>query len=270
MSMRRKFAALMQEEGIVGLPLRSAGHSSRSSPATETKMTLLDSEHEPPETSAGDTAYEIAKTAAGYLAPGGDLIIEKVFGSPFARRQREWMEEIAAAIRRLEEKRGIHPEELRDNPAFIDAAITAYQSFIKTSDKEKRTALRNAVLNAALPNAPSVIQQQIFLVLVDRLTPLHLAVMSFFRDPPSWQDAHGRRIGPYNARVNPKPRTILEDAFPQLGGSELADAIWADLDASALVRRTGLDNSGEGEAVMKNRLTTLGNRFVQFISDPLK
>ena len=244
---------------------------------------IFNREHEPPEPGDGDVAYDITKAivgvvVAGSVAPGADLVLtaadlvlRHVFGSPFARRQQEWSDVIAERLRRVESERGVNLEDLRDNPAFIDAAASAYQAFIKTSDEQKRAALRNAVVNCALPSAPPVIEQQLFLTLVDRLTPLHLAVVGLFRDPTNWSGPEGRRLSPYRTYRSPTPRTVLEDAFPQLGGAnrEMADVIWADLQANGLIRTPGLNNSGEGDTVMKTRVTDLGQRFVRFISDPL-
>ena len=232
--------------------------------------TIFDREHEPPEPDEADAAYEIAKTVAG-VVPGGALVLETVFGSPFARRQHEWKKDIAAAIRDLQEKRGIRPEQLRDNPAFIDAAFAAYQAFVTTSDETKRAALRNAVLNAALPSAPPSADQQVFLSLADRLTPQHLAVLGLFKDPLGWQAPDGRRLSKFRNHTGLRPRRILEEAFPELSGTntEMADVLWSDLQTNGLVRKTGLDNAGEGEdGVTKPRLTDLGKRFVAFISAP--
>lgn len=175
---------------------------------------IFNRDYEPPEPSEADAAYEIAKEVVGLL-PGAALVVEQVFGSPFSRRQREWMEEIAAASRRLEKERGIQPKELQDNPRFIDAAAAAYSAFVKTSDEGKRVALLNAVVNSALPSAPALVDQQIFISLVDRLTPVHLAIVGFFRAPTAWRSPEGRSLRNYQQGLR-TPRDVLEDAFPQL------------------------------------------------------
>lgn len=100
---------------------------------------LFDREHEPPEPSESDVAYDLVKTVISAV-PGAALVFDHVFGSPFQRRQQEWMEGVAGDLRRLERERGITLETMRDNPAFIDAAFSAYQAFIKTSDEQKRAA----------------------------------------------------------------------------------------------------------------------------------
>ena len=80
------------------------------------------------------------------------------------------MEDIAEVIRRLEEHKGITPEQLRENPAFIDAVLSATNAAIRTSQEEKRKALRNAVLNSALPDAPDIAIQQTFIATVASVT----------------------------------------------------------------------------------------------------
>lgn len=230
---------------------------------------IFNREHEPPEPSEADTAYEITKAVVG-LVPGAALVLDQVFGSPFSRRQQEWMEEIAAAIRRLEKERGIRPEELRDNPHFIDASAAAYSAFVKTSDEGKRAALLNAVVNSALPSAPALIDQQVFISLVDRLTPVHLAVVGFFRAPTAWRSPEGRSLRNYQQGLK-TPRDVLEDAFPQLRepNRPLADVTWGDLTSAGLVRDIPLDNQGEGpDGVVKKRVTDFGEKFIAFISSP--
>jgi hypothetical protein len=49
----------------------------------------------------------------------------------------------------------------------------ASQAALRNSQKEKLTALRNAVLNAALPNPPEESIQQMFVNFIDSLTVWH-------------------------------------------------------------------------------------------------
>src|SRR5262245_46533854 len=116
-------------------------------------MAIFDREHEPPEPGLGDTAYTLVRAMVD-VCPGAADLLGLIVAQPLAKRQQEWMNELAVAVRRLEEVHSIRPEQLRDNPAFIDAVLTASQAAIRTSQSEKREALRNAVLNSSLPDAP--------------------------------------------------------------------------------------------------------------------
>jgi hypothetical protein len=76
--------------------------------------------------------------------------------------------------------------------AFFSAFAQATQAAIKTHQQEKLEALRNAVLNVAVGNAPSEDLQCIFLNLIDSFTSKHMQILSFFTDrnpvlPPRFQ-----------------------------------------------------------------------------------
>ena len=62
--------------------------------------TIFDREHEPPEPTTGDTAYAVVHATMS-LVPGA-AILQLILAPPLARRQSEWMEDMAAAVRRLE------------------------------------------------------------------------------------------------------------------------------------------------------------------------
>src|SRR5687768_17141556 len=119
--------------------------------------------YDPPETSTGDHGHALTRAGLGSLPYVGSAAVE-LFGSlmmpPLQKRQREWMEEIGEGLRALEAK-GVNLDELRDNEAFIDTVLHASQAALRTSVKEKREALRNAVLNSALPHAPDESRRQL-------------------------------------------------------------------------------------------------------------
>ena len=56
----------------------------------------------------------------------------------------------------------------------------------RNHEQEKIDALRNAVLNSALPHPPDDSLQQTFLAWVDRFTVWHLHSLSLFDDPKAW------------------------------------------------------------------------------------
>ena len=70
------------------------------------------------------------------------------------------MEEIGQGLLQLEREHGINVEALGKDEAFIDTLMFASQSAMRNSQDEKRTALRNAVLNvrATTGNAVSEVR----------------------------------------------------------------------------------------------------------------
>jgi hypothetical protein len=147
---------------------------------------------------AGSAAFGAVDPGAAIVVSGVSVaaleLLNRVFSPPIDARQKDWYEDIAADIRRLEDQRGVRPEDLGNNPVFVDAAFSAYQSFMRTSQAEKRKALRNAVLNAALATPAQAKRQESFLALVDRFTTTHLALLSLLHAPKEWRGSHGERL----------------------------------------------------------------------------
>ena len=104
-----------------------------------------------PEPTKGDAA--IARAGLGAIPVGGAAAIEllnAIVTPPLERRRQEWMERIGNALKRLEEEKGIILEKLQNNDAFVDIALQASQTALRTSQEEKLDALKNAVLNSSL------------------------------------------------------------------------------------------------------------------------
>ena len=72
--------------------------------------------------------------------------------------------------------------------------MQASQAAIRNHQSEKREALRNAVLNAALPNAPEESIQQLFINQVDTFTVWHIRLLDLFKEPPAWFEETGKIV----------------------------------------------------------------------------
>ncbi len=135
-----------------------------------------------PERTAFDYGLAIAK--AGSLAfpffGAGVTLFDLVSAPLRGKRLSDWCEELRLRLNELSQKvAGLTPERQAKDEAFISAFGHATQAALRTHQLEKREALRNAVLNISLGNAPSDDQQSIFLNLIDRFTPLHLQILRF-------------------------------------------------------------------------------------------
>src|SRR4030042_1026429 len=124
---------------------------------------------------SGDITHAVAKAGiSGIPIIGGPAaeIFSLIIVPPLSKRRDRWIESIAEDLKKLEEKvSGFKIEELSENDAFITAVTHSSQVAIRNHHDEKFEALRNAVLNAALPNAPEEDLQLMFLEFVDTLTP---------------------------------------------------------------------------------------------------
>lgn len=228
---------------------------------------IFNREHEAPDADAGDAAYAVVRAALSgipFIGTAAVELLQQVIAPPLARRQQDWMCDVAEAIRRLEVERGVRPEDLRDNPPFIDAVLTASQAAVRTSQQEKRQALLNAICHAGLPGAPEGAVQQMFIALVDRFTEWHLRILAIFADPQRWSGPSGRTV-----QADSSLNGILEQAYPELRGRrDLYDQIWTDLNNTGMVRTPHLHTMMTGQGTLQKRTTELGDQFLRYISTP--
>ena len=140
-------------------------------------------------------------------------LFQYIITPPLDRRLTEWRNEIAEGLRRLEANRGLDFDALGSNPQFIDAVLSATLVATRTSQSGKLEALRNAVLNSALPIALDVTRQQVFLAMVDRFTDTHLAILRYFQGPEHWHAANQKPLPSLRLAV---AADLLGEAFPEL------------------------------------------------------
>jgi hypothetical protein len=225
----------------------------------------------PKSKSAGDIAHEVAKAVVSSIPVAGgplQILFENVFSAPIEKRKRAWLEQLAEVVTKVQERvEGLTPEKLAANEAFITVAMQASQVAIRNHRQEKIQALRNAVLNSALPNPPQEDEQMIFLRLIDQLTPWHLRVLALFDNPVEWMGRNG--IG-YPGWSTGGVSTVIEYCFPDLCGQrDTYEQIVRDLQAE------GLFNQGQflhitmtGHGMVESRTTDRGKRFMRFITAP--
>jgi hypothetical protein len=178
------------------------------------------------------------------------------------------MKEVGEALKNLEEKKGVVLEALQNKDSFIDVSIEATQIAIKTSLKEKKEALKNAILNSALPDSPEQSLQKMFLSFIDTLTVWHLKLLELFNDPPTYIEKHQVNMG--SASMGAMSH-LVEKAFPDLRGKrDLYDLIWKDLHSRALVNTDGLHTMMTGSGIVAKRTTKIGALFLDYIKSPVE
>lgn len=219
---------------------------------------------------AGDLAHVMVKaTLSAVPVVGGPAaeLFAFLIGEPVSKRRDQWMTEIAERLRDLEE-RSSEPliERLRDDAGFTTVLLNASNIAQRNHQEEKITALRNAVLNAALGKLPDDTERAIALGFVDRLTPTHIAILSVMRSPLT------------NPRVAARLENVMTDgltlvvftALPELGGrEELVQLMWRDLIDAGLLASVKLNGSMSKSGLGEKRTTSFGDRFLDFVSDPV-
>lgn len=221
--------------------------------------------YKPPEPTTGDTAHLVARGALSVI-PGLSELFEYFVASPLERRRDDWMARVGEALRDLEENRGLDLKELQSNEVFIDTVLQASQIAFRNSQAEKRAALRNAILNAALADPPEQALQQIFLSFVDRFTVWHLRLLKLFDSPPQWAREHHHSFPVVNFGSLAR---VLVSAFPELDGKRaIYERVWKDLYQEGLVNTDNLHTTMSKQGVRSKRTTELGTQFLRFIEEP--
>jgi hypothetical protein len=228
-------------------------------------------EKELPIPSIGDRALQATKVVvAGIPLVGGSgvEIMNMVITPPLERRRNEWFSDLAQRLFELEDRvEGFRVEELSENSAFITTALQASTIALRNHQTEKLEALKNAVLNAALPKSPDENLQQMFLSFVDAMTEWHIRILLFFNDPIAWGKAHG--VGFTEPSIGCAIEQRLVEAFPDLKGkSEMYTQIVKELATNmGLIADVSLQTMMTGPGTLSSRTTGLGKKFVTFITE---
>jgi hypothetical protein len=226
----------------------------------------------PPKEAGGDHLHTLARAGISAIPVVGGPAVElfnAIIVPPIRKRQKEWMEAVAEGIRSLEEKQRCVVDDLKTNDGFIDTVMQASQAAVRTANEEKREALRNAVLNAALPNSPDEAKRQTFVNFVDELSTWHLRILSLFSNPPKWFTDHGRTAPQWS--ITGSLSQLLTTAYPELQNQrEFYDIIGKHLFQRGLLNTEGLHTMMSGQGALAKRTTGFADEFLKFISDPRK
>lgn len=225
----------------------------------------------PTEKSAGDVAREVGRAIISAVpAAGGPLQVafENFFASPIEKRKQAWLEQVAEVLTEVQERiKELTPEKLAENEAFVTVAMQASQIAIRNHQQAKLEALRNALLNSALPNPPQEDDQMIFLRLVDQLTPWHLRLLALLNSPLEWMER--------NKVANPSwsagsISAVIEHCLPDLHGKrDTYDQLVRDLQAEGLLGQGQYVHvMMTGRGMVESRTTDRGRRFIKFITAP--
>jgi hypothetical protein len=225
--------------------------------------------NEPPKPTIGDHVHTVARAGFGSLPVVGSAAAElfnAVVIPPLEKRRDQWRESVGERLKQLESDDRISIDDLESNDNFINAVMRASQAALKTHQIEKLNALRNAVVNTALPNPPDETMQQIFIQLIDELSVWHLRFLDLFRDPSAWFERNNKKRPEFS--ISSSLTRLLEAAYPDLAADkELTDLIAADLGSRKLFSAGGMNTMMSPQGAWSKRTTEMGDQFLKFISD---
>jgi hypothetical protein len=229
-----------------------------------------DNNLEQPKAGAGDVAHALVRAGLGAIPVAGAAateLLNAIVTPPLERRRNEWMQRVGAALRNLEEQRGVNLEDLQNNDGFLDVTMHASQVALRNSQEEKLRALRNAILNSALPSPPEESLQQMFIDFVDSLTVWHLKLLDLLQGPEQWATRHHHTFHSLSAGGF---SAIIESAYPELRRRrDFYDQLGKDLTFRGLTHTDNFQVTMTGSGLMQKRTTNMGDKFLQFISNPI-
>lgn len=228
-------------------------------------------EYKPPKSTKGDAAHAIVRAGLGAIPVAGAAtteLLNVIVAPPLEKRRQEWMERIGNALRKLEETKGVSLEELQNNDVFLDIALQASQTALRTSQEDKLNALKNAVLNSSLNTSPDESIQQMFLNFIDFLTVWHLRLLAFLNSPEEWAKNHGLDFSHISMGGT---STLIERAFEELRNRrDLYDQLGKDLYSRGLINGDNFHVTTSGHGLMQSKTTGMGKSFLNFINSPIE
>lgn len=226
--------------------------------------------HPIPEPDWKDRGHAIARAGFGSIPIVGAAateLFQMVITPSLEKRRVEWMNWVAESLKKLEEKGQLRIENLASNEAFVDTMLHASQAALRNSQQEKREALRNAVLNSALPAPPDESRQQMFVEWIDSLTVWHLRIFLLLANPQQWFKDNKRQPPEYF--MTSSLSGLLTNAYPELGNQRpLYDQIGKDLFNRGLIGIGEFHTTMSASGAFGNRATELGKQFLAFITKP--
>jgi hypothetical protein len=228
-----------------------------------------------PATRQREVAARLAKVLLSSLLPGvGPLaaeLLDLIVAPMVTQRRNEWWDYLGRAVADLQAERAdLTVERLTANPAFGSALLQASTVAIRTHQREKLEALRNAVLNVAAGTTPDENLQLTFLTAIDTLTPLHLEFLDCIADPLAWAD---KRHYPVFRQQQIDARSIFEATYRETLVPGFDQVLLQDLYNRGLAANDfnpGAYGGGSGPETLFPHITEIGRRFLAFITSPIQ
>ena len=216
--------------------------------------TRLTGSREVPAATTGDSLHALTRAGLSTLPVLGAAAAELfslVITPPLAKRRADWMNDIACRLKQLEENSVLDFAQLQRDDAFITTVMYASQAAIRTHESEKHEALRNAVLDAALPHAPEESLQQHFIRLLDALTVWHLRVLNL--------------LGSSEERDHITVSDLVMNTWPEMmKHHDFLKVILNDLNTAGLLGDLKQDMALSGA----RHTMVMGDEFLRFVRSP--
>jgi hypothetical protein len=220
--------------------------------------------------STGDyinTGIKAGLSTAPYI--GGPIaeFFSFVIAPPLEKRRTEWLIEIYKRLLLLEKtSEKFKPENLAKNEKFFSVFLQATQIAMRTHQKEKLDALRNAVTNSILQPDIDESLQLMFLNLIDRYSPWHLKLLHFFSELR--QNSGNYEVKNSEISLLSYTHDAIDRTFPELiGNQDFYEQIVKELVSHGLLDiTTSYGKKMTDQKIVAFEITEMGKKFLEFIA----
>ncbi|MDF2820212.1 MAG: hypothetical protein K0R15_653 [Clostridiales bacterium] len=218
--------------------------------------------------SIGDYTHAGAKilmSAIPFVGGGAAELFNLVLSSPIEKRRDIWLLSIFNSLEELQKRmNSFKIEELVHNEIFVSTMMKASQLAIRTHQKEKLTALHNAVINTALNISIDESEQEMFLNILDSFTVWHLKIIHYFENPNlRFIEANITKPNIYMGA----PITPLLHYYSDLREKkDFVNIVVKELYKNNILNIDNISGLMTEQGIYESRVTGYGRRFLQFIN----
>lgn len=233
--------------------------------------------YETPHSQISDKAYAIVRAAISLIPYFGSPAVELLSGfykSPIDRRREQWIEQVTADLRILDECRQINLNDLENDEVFTTTLIQASEVAVRNHQQEKIQALRNVVMNAAVGIDINEDLKLTFIRYINELTPTHFKLLAFFRENEvefaraESYDVLLQAFNTTNSIINIQPdefKLLCTDLISRVLlriSSRIED--FTDIDENSYL--TINDDDKKAEIKPRLRVTDIGKKLLDFLT----
>jgi hypothetical protein len=230
---------------------------------SDLKMTKADHAH---------TGVRAAISAIPFVGSPFEIIFSKYYPSPIDKRRDNLLQSVSDGLDKLKEQhKELNPESLVKNDTFVTILLNAVSIAIKTHQREKIEALRNAVLNTAIRIDIDENLQAVFLRYIDDFTPLHMKMLALLQNPRMYMERANR---PFPANIiSTGLDGMIQHAIPELHKKhEHMRIVFQDLYNYGLLNTKpdvlGASMTVSESGIFAQRTTDMAREFLRYIAEP--
>lgn len=213
---------------------------------------------------------KMAKIIAGLIPMGGAAyeLITTVVVPLHEKKKREFVNDLAIRLKKLEEDDQIDLEELSESEEFNTIITKAILLSQQNHQEAKLEALRAIVVNSALDgngNTEMFDWAERFLYIVDRVSPFHILLLKTFKSPTVVVE---NKSADFRGESNMSSKEFFSMIYPEYKGREmLINQCWNELIDLGLVIDQPFEKIIHEQNSLKKLTNDFGDKFLKIIKD---